>query len=48
METRAKYTKIGGSCNKDSSKTEHMAKLRSEEEYGSLEAEFGEGNGTPL
>lgn len=40
METRAKYTKIGGSGNIDSSKTEHTAKLRSEEEYGSLEAEL--------
>lgn len=40
METRAKYTKIGGSGNIVSSKTEHTAKLRSEEEYGSLEAEY--------
>lgn len=40
MKTRAKYTKIGGSGNIDSSKTEHTAKLRSEEEYGSLEAEL--------
>lgn len=40
METRAKYTKIGGSGNIDSSKTEHTAKLRSEEEYRSLEAEL--------
>ena len=40
METRAQYTKIRGSCNIDSSKTEHMARLRSEEEYGSLEAEL--------
>lgn len=40
MKTRAKYTKIGGSGNIDSSKTEHTAKLRSEEEYRSLEAEL--------
>lgn len=35
METRAKDTKIGGSCNISSSKTEHVATLRSGEEYGS-------------
>lgn len=40
METRAKCTKVGGSCNVSSSKTEHMAKLRSEEKYGSPETEL--------